>query len=100
MLDKMGRVEAAEASIDAFIAKRARGAKSGRERANEEDEFWKARDRRQTRARRLENARKWAAHYGALSVYHHDLAAANSEKRDRARELVRELETDKGGNAA
>ncbi len=96
----VGRIEKIEADLDSFIERRARDSKDGRSRANAEDEFWKARDRRQTRARRLENARKWAAHYGALSVYHHDLAAANSEKRDRARELVRELEAGGGGTAA
>ncbi len=100
MIDDATSLEAASTQIDSFIEKRARGAKSGRDRANDEEAYWRARDERQTRARRLENAREWAAHYGALSVYHHDLAAANSEKRDRARELVRELEAGGGGTAA
>ncbi len=100
MLDEMGRVEAAEASIDAFVAKRARGALSGRDRANAEDEFWKARDRRQTKARRLENAKEWASHYGGLSYFFHDRAAICAQKRDEALALVRQLEAgDKGGAA-
>ncbi len=93
-------IQAAEASIDSFIEKRARGAKSGRDRANDEEAFWRARDERQTRARQLENAREWVAHFGGLALYHHDLAAANAEKRDEALALVRELEAGGGGTAA
>ncbi|PLS86103.1 MAG: hypothetical protein CYG60_09065, partial [Actinobacteria bacterium] len=93
--------EAIEADLDAFIERRARGAKSGRDRANDEEAYWRARDRRQARARRLENAREWVAHYGGLALYHHDLAARCAEKRDRVRELIKELEAnDKGGTAA
>ncbi len=92
MLDEMGRVEAAEASIDSFIEKRARGAKSGRERANDEEAYWRARDERQTRARQLENAREWASHFGGLAYAFHDAAAAAAEKRDEALALVRDLE--------
>ncbi len=101
MLDEMGRVEAAEASIDSFIEKRARGAKSGRDRANDEAGYWKARDERQSRARQLENAREWASHFGGLALYHHDLAARCAEKRDETLAIVRELEAGhKGGTAA
>jgi hypothetical protein len=97
----VGRIEAIEADLDAFIERRARGAKSGRDRANDEEAYWRARDRRQARARRLENAREWVAHYGGLALYHHDLAARCAEKRDRVRELIKELEAnDKGGTAA
>ncbi len=100
MLDEVASIEAAEASIDSFIEKRARGAKSGRERANEEDEFWKARDRRQTRARRLENAKEWASHYGGLAYAFHDQAAICAQKRDEALALVRQLEANDKGDAA
>ncbi len=101
MIDDVASLEAASAQIDAFIAKRARGAKSGRERANDEEAYWKARDRRQTRARRLENAKEWASHYGGLAYAFHDAAARYAEKRDEALALVRELEAGhKGGTAA
>jgi hypothetical protein len=93
-------IEAAEASIDAFIERRARNAKDGHSTANAEEDYWKERDRRQTRARRLENAREWASHYGGLALAHHDRAAICAQKRDEALALVRKLETDKGGNAA
>ncbi len=100
-IDTVGSIEAAEASIDAFIERRARGAKTGRERANDEAGYWKARDERQTRARQLENAREWASHYGGLALYHHDLAARCAEKRDETLAIVRELEAGhKGGTAA
>ncbi|MDP9479059.1 MAG: hypothetical protein M3R38_25835, partial [Actinomycetota bacterium] len=75
-----------------LIERRASEAKDGRSRANEEDEFWKARDRRQTRARKLENAREWASHYGGLAYAFHDAAASAAEKRDEALALVRDLE--------
>nr|MDP9458478.1 hypothetical protein [Actinomycetota bacterium] len=88
MLDEVASIEAAEASIDSFIEKRARGAKSGRERANDEEAYWRARDERQTRARQLENAREWASHFGGLAYAFHDAAAAAAEKRDEALALV------------
>ncbi len=100
MIDDVGQIAAAEASLNAFIEKRARGGKSGRERANDEADYWKAQDRRQTRVRRLVNARAWAAYFGGLALASHDAAARYAEKRDRARELVRQLETDGRGDAA
>ncbi len=97
----LGRVEAIEADLDKLIEKRARGAKTGRERANDEAGYWKARDERQTKARQLENAREWASHFGGLALYHHDLAARCAEKRDETLAIVRELEAGhKGGTAA
>ncbi len=88
----LGRVEAVEADLDKLIEKRARGAKSGRDRANDEADYWKARDERQTKARRLENAREWASYFGGLAYAFHDAAAAAAEKRDEALALVRDLE--------
>jgi hypothetical protein len=96
VIDDVASLEAASAQIDAFIAKRARGAKSGRERANDEEAYWKARDRRQTRARRLENLKEWASHFGGLVFHHHDQAARCAERRDEALALVKELEAGSG----
>ena len=84
-----------EEDLNRLIERRARQAgedRPGQARANDEEAFWRARDERQTKARRLENAREWAEHFGGLALYHHDLAAANAEKRDGALDLVRELE--------
>ncbi len=96
----IGRIEAIEADLDKLIEKRETEAKSGRERANDEEAYWKARDRRQTKARRLENAKEWASHYSGLSYFFHDQAAICAQKRDEALALVRELEGRKGGDAA
>ncbi len=101
MLDEMGRVEAAEASIDAFVAKRARGAKSGRDRANDEEAArQREKDARYEAAVRLVNAKAWAAYFGGLALASHDAAARYAEKRDQALALVRELEAGGGGTAA
>ncbi len=94
------KVEAVEADLDRFIERRARDAKDGRSRANEEAERWRARDARYEAAVRLVNARAWAEYFGGLALASHDAAARYAEKRDRALAIVRELETEKGGNAA
>ncbi|MDP9485598.1 MAG: hypothetical protein M3Q49_07380 [Actinomycetota bacterium] len=99
MIDDVSRAEAIESDLDKLIEHRARDSKSGRSRANAEDEFRKARDRRQTRARRLENARSWVEFFGAAALRHHDLASLNAAKRDRVRELIKELEAGGGGAA-
>ncbi len=96
MIDDVTSLEAAEASIDSFIERRARGAKSGRDRANDEAGYWKARDERQSRARQLENARQWAAHYGGLALASHDAAARYAQRRDEALALAKELEAGSG----
>ncbi len=96
MLDEMGRVEAAEASIDAFVAKRARGAKSGREHANEEAARQREKDARYESAVRLVNAKAWAEYFGGQSAYHHDRSAHYAAKRDEALALIRELTGERG----
>ncbi len=88
----IGRIEAVEASLDAFIEKRARGAKSGRAHANEEADRWRARDAQYGSAVRLVNARAWAEYFGGLAYASHDAAARYAEKRDEALALVRDLE--------
>ncbi len=100
LIDEFASVEAAEASLDAFIERRARDAKDGRARANEEADRWRARDARYGSAVRLVNARAWAQYFGGLALASHDAAARYAEKRDEALTLVRELETDNKGGAA
>ncbi len=100
MIDEVASIEAAEASLDAFIEKRARGAKDGRSRANEEAERWRARDARYESAVRLVNARAWAEYFGGLALASHDAAARYAEKRDEALVIVRELESNDKGDAA
>ncbi len=92
----LGRVEAIEADLDKLIEKRARGAKSGRDRANDEADYWKARDERQSRARQLENLKEWASHYGGLALASHDAAARYAQRRDEALALAKELEAGSG----
>ncbi len=100
MLDEMGRVEAAEASIDSFIEKRARGGRSGRDHANEEAARQREKDARYKARVQLVHARAWAEHYGGLAHASHDAAARYAQKRDEALALVAQLESDKRGGTA
>ncbi len=61
---------------------------------------WREKDARYESAVRLVNARAWAEYFGGLAIASHDAAARYAEKRDEALAILRELETDKGGNAA
>ncbi len=78
----MASIEKVEAELSAFIDRRAKGARSGRDRANAEEALLRASDRQRAEVKRQENAREWAAHYRALSYVHHDLAAINAAKAD------------------
>ncbi len=78
------------ADLDALTERRAKA--TGAERANAEAALLRASDARRTRAARLENARAWVEHYGALALAAHDTAARYAEKRDEARALVHDLE--------
>ncbi len=100
LIDELRNLEAAEASLDAFIERRARDAKDGRARANEEADRWRARDARYGSAVRLVNARAWAEYFGGLALASHDAAARYAEKRDEALAIVRELEANDKGDAA
>ncbi len=83
MIDEMvTKVEKAEAELNAYIERRAQGAKSGRDRANAEEALLRASDRQRAKVRREEIRREWVAHYRALSYVHHDLAAANAARAD------------------
>ncbi|MDP8952907.1 MAG: hypothetical protein M3N18_11880 [Actinomycetota bacterium] len=92
----IANVEKVEADLNRLIERRAQGANV----ANEERERERARDARRTHSAQLVNARAWCAHYNALSLAAHDQAARYAEKRDEARALVEELETNKRGTAA
>ncbi len=88
----VAKVEKIEAELDNFIERRAREARDGRSRANEEAAHQRAADARRGVAARLVNARAWCEFYGGLSLRHHDLAAENAAKRDEYAALVRELQ--------
>ncbi|MDP9478339.1 MAG: hypothetical protein M3R38_22105 [Actinomycetota bacterium] len=94
------KVEAVEADLDRFIERRAREARDGRTRANEEAAHQRERDARYSAAARLVNARAWAEYFGGLARASHDAAARYAEKRDRALAIVRELEANNKGDAA
>ncbi len=96
MLDEAANIEKVEADLNRFIETRARGAKSGRERANEETERQRRADARYKAAVRLVNAKAWAAYFGGLALASHDAAARYAEKRDEALALVRELTGERG----
>ncbi len=98
MIDEVANIEAGERQIDLLIERRARGNK-GAQAANAEDAFWRARDARRNHTARLENARGWIEHFGALALVHHDLAARAAQKCDQARELARQLESNERKSA-
>jgi hypothetical protein len=72
-------VEAAEASIDAFINKRSKD----KEKANEEEEVWKASTRLANAKRRRENRKLWIDHHGVMNALHTGLALEHANKRAR-----------------
>ncbi len=100
MIDDVASAEAIEADLDRFIERRAREAKDGRSRANEEADRWRDRDAQYSAAARLVNAKAWAEYFGGLALASHDAAARYAEKRDRALAIVRELEANEKGDAA
>ncbi len=101
MIDDVASIEKVEADLNRFIETRARGAKDGRSRANEEEAFWRENAARHSAAARLVNARAWAEYFGGLALASHDAAARYAEKRDRTLALVRKLEDGhEGGTAA
>jgi hypothetical protein len=79
LIDDVEAVEAAEASLDAFINKRARD----KEKANEEEELWKASTRLVNEKRRRANRMAWIDYYGHMHRLHLSLAAENADKRSR-----------------
>jgi hypothetical protein len=86
-------VEAAEASIDAFINKRSKD----KEKANEEEELWKASTGLVNAKRRRANRQAWIDHHGHMNLLHLGLAAEHADKRSR---LMLETEPDDGPEAA
>lgn len=72
-------VEAAEASIDQFIERRARD----REDANREEEAWAESTRRVNEKRRRANRQAWLAFYEHMNRLHLGLAAEHADKRSR-----------------
>ncbi len=96
----LGRVEAIESDLDKLIERRAREAKDGRSRANEEEAFWREKDARYRSRVRLVHAKAWAEYFGGLALASHDAAARYAEKRDEALALVAQLESDKRGGTA
>ena len=71
--------EAAERQIDQFIEKRAKD----REEANQEEELWRASERRVREKRREENRELWIAFHGRQHRAFLDLAAHHADKRSR-----------------
>ncbi len=92
MIDEVASIEKVEADLDRFIERRAREAKDGRVKANEEAAHQRERDARYESAVRLVNAKAWAEYFGGLALASHDAAARYAQKRDEALALARELE--------
>jgi hypothetical protein len=73
------KIEAVEASLDAFINSRSKA----KEKANAEEELWRASERRVREKRRRSNRQAWIDHYGHMNVLHRSLAAEHADKRSR-----------------
>jgi hypothetical protein len=69
--------ERAEASLDAFINSRSKA----KARANEEEELWRASERRVIAKRRLANKREWIDYYGSMHRAHIVIAEGHARRR-------------------
>ncbi len=72
------KMAAAEASIDAYIERRARG----RDEANAISEVWASSEKRHRERRREENREAWAEYHRGLALVYHALAAEHAAKAD------------------
>jgi hypothetical protein len=70
------KTEVAEKSLDAFINSRSKA----KEKANAEEESWRASDRRVRERRRRENRQGWLDFYEHMSRLHLGLAAEHANK--------------------
>jgi hypothetical protein len=73
--------EKAEKSIDAFINRRSKA----KEKANAEEELWRASERRHRRKVRLTHGHAWIEYFDHLALCHKRRA---DEFRDRSREVA------------
>lgn len=73
------KTEAAEKSLDEFINRRSKQKK----RANQEEELWRASERRVLEKRRRENREAWIDFHGRQHRAFLDLAAHHADKRSR-----------------
>jgi hypothetical protein len=96
MLDPVA-VERAEKSIDEFINSRSKA----KEKANKEEEEWRASERRVREKRRRENRAAWLEHHAQMQTVHLDLAARHADKRSRLMaEDYHGIDEGPGGEAA
>jgi hypothetical protein len=84
------KIEAAEKQLDAFINSRSRD----KEKANEEEELWRASERRVLQKRRRANRQAWLDHHAHLQAIHLDLANTHASRRSRL--LAEEFSPDEG----
>ncbi len=95
--EDVAAVEAAEASIDQFIERRARQ----NDEANRLEAAWAESERRVIEKRREANRQSWIAYYGHMHRLHLGLAAEHANRRSRLM-LEADYEPDEapGGEAA
>jgi hypothetical protein len=79
LIDDVAAVEKAEASLDAFINKRSKA----KEKANAEEELWRASERRVREKRWQANRQAWIDHHGLMHSLHLALAGEHADKRSR-----------------
>jgi hypothetical protein len=94
--DLFADTEAAESQLNAFIERRAKGA----EKANAEEELWRASERRVLAKRRRENRQSWLEYYEHMNRLHLGIAEEHASRRVRL--LAEEFSPDEGpdGEAA
>lgn len=79
MIDDVDATERAERDLDAFINRRSRA----KEKANAEEELWRASERRVRDKRWRANRQAWIDHHGLMHSLHLALAGEHASKRSR-----------------
>jgi hypothetical protein len=79
VIDDVAAAERAERDLDAFINRRSRA----KEKANAEEEMWRASERRVREKRRQLNRQAWLDFYEHMNRLHLGLAAEHADKRSR-----------------
>ncbi len=77
MIDDVDATERAERDLDAFINRRSRA----KDKANTEEELWRASERRVREKRRRVNRQEWIDYYGSMHRVHLGIAEGHARRR-------------------
>jgi hypothetical protein len=77
MIDDVAAIEKAERDLDAFINRHSRA----KDKANAEEELWRASERRVWEKRRRANRQEWIDYYGSMHRVHLGIAEGHARRR-------------------